>query len=379
VPAGATSGPVHLTTSSGIGSSSASFVVDNSPSAVTITSPAADATVFNLSTVSGTVAEEAAGGVGSSGGSGLRQVYVRIRRTTDNKWYTSTGWSSTGDSSSVFPAVVNSAAGTWSSNVSSAALPTGTYLLYAYAADQAGNTGFVLRRVFIPEADTSAPSISITSPADNSPVSSLNNITGSARDEAGGSGLRRVYVRIRRLSDFTWYSSSGWSPTMSAGTGLPATYNSGTREWTCTAGPSSLAKGDYLVYAYGVDMVGNTSFVRHRVTVSAAGSPSAGTASTGTSSVKLSSAVLQGVAVQLKFTGALQVASASDAATYQVLVNGEAVAVESVRYEASSRAVTLSLAAGVLKAGDEVEASWRDLRDAQGRSLTGTTTALRVR
>jgi hypothetical protein len=379
VPAGATSGPLHLTTPVGTGSSSASFVVDNSAPSVAITSPAANAPVSSLTNISGTVAEEATGGVGSTGGSGLRQVYVRLRRSSDNKWWTSTGWSSTGDSSSVFPAVVNGAAGTWSSDVSSAALPTGTYLLYAYAADQAGNTNFVSRRVSIVAPDTTAPTISISSPADNSGVSSLASINGLAADEAGGSGMRRVYLRIRRLSDFKWYSPSGWSATTTAGTSLPATYNSGTREWTCTAGPSSLAAGDYLVYAYAIDMVGNTSFVRHRVNVSAAGSTSAGTGSTGTSSVKLSSAVLQGAGVQLKFTSALQAASATDAATYQVQVNGKAVEVESVRYEAGSRAVTLSLAAGVLKAGDQVVVSWSDLCDAQGRSLNGKTTPLTTR
>jgi hypothetical protein len=62
------------------------------------------------------------------------------------------------------------------------------------------------------------------------------------------------------------------------------------------------------------------------------------------------------------------VASATDAAVYQVLVNGKAVDVESVRYEASSRAVTLSLSEGLLQAGDEVVVSWSDLRDAQGRA-----------
>jgi hypothetical protein len=219
------------------------------------------------------VAEEAAG---VTGGSGLRQVYVRVRRTSDNKWWTSTGWSSTGDSSSIFTAVVNSAAGTWSSNVGASALGAGTYLIYAYAADQAGNTGFVSQSVSIPAPDTTAPVISITSPADNSNVSGLASISGLARDEAGGSGMRRVYLRIRRLSDFKWYSPSGWSATTTAGTSLAATYNSSTRVWNCTAGPSSLAAGTYLVYAYAIDVAGNTSFVRHQVNVSATGSTSAG-------------------------------------------------------------------------------------------------------
>jgi hypothetical protein len=209
-------------------------------------------------------------------------------------------------------------------------------------------------------------------------VSGLASISGLARDEAGGSGLRRVYLRIRRLSDFKWYSPSGWSATTTAGTSLSATYNNATRVWSSTAGPSNLATGTYLVYAYGIDVAGNTSVVRHRVNVSATGSTLAGT-SPSTSSVKLSSAVLQGAGVQLKFTGALQVASATDVATYQVQLNGKTVEVESVRYEASSHMVTLSLAEGLLQAGDEVVVSWSDLRDAQGRSLSGKPTELRVR
>jgi hypothetical protein len=376
VPAGATSGPVHVTTPQGTGSSSASFVVDNSAPAIAITSPAANAEVSSLSTVSGTVQDEAAG---ATGGSGLRQVYVRIRRTSDNTWYTSTGWSASGDSTSVFQATVNGAEGTWSTDASSANLPAGTYLLYAYAADQAGNTGFVTRRVFIPEADTRAPSVTIKSPADNIMVSSLASITGTAGDEAGGSGLRYVYVRIRRTSDFSWYTPGGWSSSMTKATGLLATYNSSKGEWTCSAGPSSLAADTYLVYAYAVDRVGNTNFVSHRVTVSAAGSTSAGTSAAGSSTVKLSSATLQGDAVQLKFTGALEAGRAADTMYYQVLVNGKTVEVESVRYEASSRAVTLSLPAGVLNAGDQVVAGWSDLRDAQGRTLSGNTAPLSVR
>jgi hypothetical protein len=357
VPAGATSGPVHLTTPAGTGSSSASFVVDNSAPAIAITSPTADASLRSLSSISGTVAEEAAGGVGSTGGSGLRQVYVRLRRSSDNKWWTSTGWSNTGDSSSTFAATVDSAAATWSSDVSAAALPAGTYLLYAYASDQAGNTSFVSRRVAIAAPDTTAPVISISSPADNSNVSSLASISGLAADEAGGSGMRRVYLRIRRTSDLLWYSPGGWSATTTAGTSLAATYNSGTGAWSCTAGPNSLATGTYLVYAYAIDGVGNTSYVRHRVNVSRAGSTLAGTSSS-TSSVKLSSAVLQSSGVQLKFTGALDTASAIDAATYQVQVNGKAAEVESVRYESSSRAVTLSLSESLLQAGDDVVVSW---------------------
>jgi hypothetical protein len=376
VPAGATSGPVQVTTPQGEGTSSASFVVDNSAPAIAITSPAADAEVSSLSNISGTVADEAAG---ATGGSGLRQVYVRIRRTSDNTWYTTTGWSATGDSSSVFQATVNSAQGTWSTNVSSAALPAGTYLIYAYAADQAGNTGFVTRRVFIPEADTRAPSISISSPANNGNVSSLAAITGTAGDEAGGSGLRYVYVRIRRTSDLSWYTPSGWSPTMTTATGLVATYNSSTGEWVCNSGPDSLAAGTYLVYAYAIDMVGNTNFIRHRVTVSAAGSTLSATSAVASSSVKLSSATLQGDAVQLNFTGALETSRATDAAQYQVLVNGKTVEVESVRYEASSRAVTLSLSEGVLNAGDQVVASWSELRDVQGRTLNANTALLTVR
>jgi hypothetical protein len=377
VPTGATSGPVHVTTPGGTGSSSASFVVDNSAPAVAITSPAADAFLTSLSSVSGTAADETAG---ATGGSGLRQVYVRIRRGSDNLWWTSTGWSATGDSSSVFPATINSAAGTWSSNVSAAALPVGTYLLYAYAADQAGNSGYVSRRVSISGPDTTAPTITMSSPAAGSTVSSLALISGSAGDEAGGSGVRRVYVRIRRTSDNWWWKSSGWTSTIDAETTLAATYNSSTGAWTCSSGPSSLPAGTYLVYAYAVDVAGNNRYISHRVTFSPTGSTSvAATERTSASTVKLSSAVLHSAAVQLKFTGALEAASASEAAIYQVQVNGEAVEVESVRYEASSRAVTLSLAESVLQAGAEVVASWSDLRDVQGRFLSGKTAALAVR
>jgi hypothetical protein len=383
VPVGATSGLVHVTTSAGTGSSSVSFIVDDSAPAVSISTPANDAGVESLSNISGTAADEAAG---ATGGSGLQQVFVRIRRALDDKWWTSTGWSDLGDNSSVFPAVVDSSTGTWSCNVSATALPAGTYVIYAYAGDNVGNTSYVSHRIFIPKPDVTPPSISMSSPADNSTVSNLASIKGTASDETGGSGLKYVYVRLFSLS-YGWWSPGGWSYSwqMSAGSGLLATYDRSTGEWICRTGhPKTRDTDTYYVYAYAVDMRGNTSYVRHRITYNGfnnfvAGKGTTPAASATTSTMKLSSAVLQSSGVQLKFSGALEIASATAATTYQVLVNGKVVEVESVRYEASTRTVTLSLPQSLLKTGDQVEVSWRNLRDSSRRLLPNSSHKLLVR
>jgi hypothetical protein len=58
--------------------------------------------------------------------------------------------------------------------------------------------------------------------------------------------------------------------------------------------------------------------------------------------------------VTLKFLGAINDDSASDAAQYSVTVNGATVTVESAAYSAATHTVILALPEGVLHGGDTV-------------------------
>ncbi|MDQ3815968.1 MAG: hypothetical protein M3347_18825 [Armatimonadota bacterium] len=58
-------------------------------------------------------------------------------------------------------------------------------------------------------------------------------------------------------------------------------------------------------------------------------------------------------------------------ARYAVEVNGFGVAASAASYDARSHSVTLSLPTGTLREGDSVTMSWHDLRDTQGRTLSG--------
>jgi hypothetical protein len=97
--------------------------------------------------------------------------------------------------------------------------------------------------------------------------------------------------------------------------------------------------------------------------------------------VKLSTATAQASSssLKLRFGGALDADSASDASHYAVAVNGRAVAVESAAYDASTHSVTLGLADGSLRTGDRATAAWSGVLDASGKSLSGQSGAVTVR
>jgi len=75
--------------------------------------------------------------------------------------------------------------------------------------------------------------------------------------------------------------------------------------------------------------------------------------------------------VTLQFTGSLDAATAEDSARYAVALNGRRVAVERAAYTSRAATVTLDLPGGALRAGDTIVVSWQNLRDGQGRSVSG--------
>ncbi|HEX8551089.1 MAG TPA: hypothetical protein VF681_05980 [Abditibacteriaceae bacterium] len=96
------------------------------------------------------------------------------------------------------------------------------------------------------------------------------------------------------------------------------------------------------------------------------------------SSVRLSSAsatIARGsapAAVQLNFTGALDSASASDSQNYSVMLNGAPVQVARSIYKVSGNAVVLEFAPNTIKAGNSLSGTFTGLRDASGKTLSGT-------
>ncbi len=108
------------------------FWIDTTiPSAVAITSHAANAVVFNLNAVSGTA---------SDAGSGLKRVDFRIKKVSDLTYWNGTGW--VASSTTYVSTTLNG--GTWSRTNSAgtpmptgALLPAGSYQLTALAVDKA--------------------------------------------------------------------------------------------------------------------------------------------------------------------------------------------------------------------------------------------------
>jgi hypothetical protein len=91
----------------------------------------------------------------------------------------------------------------------------------------------------------------------------------------------------------------------------------------------------------------------------------------------LSSAKASVNQIVLQFTGALDGADATEAARYLVLVNGQAIEVESVAY--SNNTVTLGLPEGSVAYGDTIVLAWQELHDAQQRLLPVSSQQLAVR
>ena len=95
----------------------------------------------------------------------------------------------------------------------------------------------------------------------------------------------------------------------------------------------------------------------------------------GSSSVVLSSASANAPAgtLTLKFTGALDAASAADLSHYAVQVDGATVKVTGATLSNGGDTLVLSLPLGGLSNGSQVSVSWSGLLDAQGLPLQGVT------
>lgn len=98
----------------------------------------------------------------------------------------------------------------------------------------------------------------------------------------------------------------------------------------------------------------------------------ANTTTTGQTGVAVSSAEasVKNSVIQLHFVGALDPTAAEVATAYTVQINGIATTVESATYH-NTHTVTLGLALGVLKSGDQVTVTWTGLKDIHGGAVAG--------
>ena len=140
----------------------------------------------------------------------------------------------------------------WSWNTSGSA--NGTHTLTARATDSSGNISTASRTFTVSNAtaDTTPPSVAISSPASGSTVSGTTNVSGSASDNAS---LSSVAVQV---------DGGAWSAA------------SGTTSWSWSWNTSSLPNGSHTVTARATDSSGNTSTTSSTVNVSnSSGSTSA--------------------------------------------------------------------------------------------------------
>lgn len=234
-------------------SNAVTFTVDTTAPAVTVGSPAAGATVANKRPpISGT--------------GGTAATDVKTASVSTYSGGTATG---TPIQTLIAPVAGN---GSWSATPS-ADLPNGTYTVRATQADQAGNTGAstsVTFTVNVPPtgggggggggavpppptggggggggtpADTAAPSVSISSPANGSTVSDRPAISGKAGTAAG---------------DESSVSLSLFTGTAATGTAAQQLTAAVGKDGSWTATPAKLATGTYTARATQKDEAGNT-------------------------------------------------------------------------------------------------------------------------
>ncbi len=237
--------------------SSNSFTFDSTaPNAPVITYPAASTVYSSGGThvwsgnITGTASD-------NTGGSGVASTQVEIQATSgvNNTKYWN-GGNSTWQSTAVF----NAASGTGSWTYAFALPADGGYTVTAKSTDNAGNTGTTssVTTTF----DSTAPNAPvITYPAASTVYSSggthvwSGNITGTASDNTGGSGVASTQVEIQATSGVnnTKYWNGGNSTWQST-----AVFNaaSGTGSWTYAF--ALPADGGYTVTAKSTDNAGNT-------------------------------------------------------------------------------------------------------------------------
>jgi hypothetical protein len=238
--------------------------------------------------------------------------------------------------------------------------------------------------------DSSAPQVTVVEPGAGSfTLTSRANIkvSGTASDTGGGN-IAAVTVALARFSsttDATPDAFWNWKNNTFITIDSPVVGEAvakGTTSWsllepTMINDLRTMPAGFYGVRVTVTDGAGNrtrTTWRKFRITNSTRSEVSGELGDTGvTSAVRLSSAQASASGVVLRFSGALDVESATNSANYQVQINGQVVDVESAMYSSEAHTVTLGLGDGSLSVGQLVAISYH-LQDVNGANLQGETT-----
>lgn len=222
------------------------FLVDTTAPLLTFTSPGPGGALSRISQLTGT---------STDGGSGVARVDLRLYRVQGGSfsYWDGAAWvASPVNLATVF------AASNWSRRTGLPAgsnLPDGSYFLSAFAWDRLGNQ----RQATITfKVDTVVPAtLTISSPLNQSAVRSLPIVKGTATDNAGGSGIARVEVRLfrpRSGGGYEYWDGTAW---VTAIVNLSTTLSGSnwSRSSNLPAG-ADLADGMYSLQVYAWDRAG---------------------------------------------------------------------------------------------------------------------------
>ena len=215
----------------------AAFLVPATPGASLQLSP----------TLSGTASD-------NPGGSGIERVALVIWSQTTRSFVALDGTSVPWTQFAASIPTTNPTLANWSLPTS---LPQGSYIAHVYPSDRAGNYNIANRisRSFIVTAgDNTAPTATIATPATSSTVPLSPTLAGTATDNAGGSGIKRVSAVIWSHTIRSFVDLNG-AP--AAWTQFQATIPSDnplTVNWQLS---TTLPAGRYTAYIYPYDAEGN--------------------------------------------------------------------------------------------------------------------------
>jgi hypothetical protein len=197
------------------------------------------------------------------------RVRVTIQRVVDGKYFNGRGWNSTAvqlptqivEDRWVLPVAFMPAG---------LSLNDGRYNITALASDAAGNVATDAAQIFV---DRNAPAVTFLSPRPGASYSTFPNVTGRAIDQTGGTGLSRVALFIRRVSDGRYWSGSSWSVLPVELTTIRSA-NNFTRTTNLPQG-ANLRAGQYRIVAIAIDGAGNRSLTQTSIQIVSGGTSSA--------------------------------------------------------------------------------------------------------
>ena len=286
---------------------------DATAPAVSITAPADGATVSGTVTITATASDNV----------GVKNVQFKVNGTN------------LGTPDTAAPYTKSWSAGT--------AAP-GTYTLTAVASDAAGNTTTSAPiTVTKPGADTTAPAISITAPAEGASVSGTVTVTATASDNVG---VKNVQFKLNGANLGTADTTSPYSVSWNTTSAAPGTY-------TLTAVATDAAGNSTTSAAVSVTKPGASDTTAPAVSITA---PAEGASVSGTVTVTATATDNVGVSnVQFKLNGA-NLGAADTTAPYSTSWNTTsaapgtytltAVATDAAGNDTTSAAVTVTVGGG---------------------------------